>query len=42
MLGVEVTGATLGIVGLGAIGYKTAQRALGFNMKILYHQRTKK
>lgn len=42
LLGVEVSDATLGIVGLGSIGFKIAQRALGFNMKILYHQRSRK
>lgn len=38
-LGQEVTGATLGIVGMGRIGYKVAQRARAFEMKILYHNR---
>lgn len=38
-LGYEVTGSTLGIVGLGRIGIKIAQRALGFKMKILYNKR---
>lgn len=38
-LGYEVTGSTLGIVGLGRIGLKIAQRALGFRMKILYNKR---
>ena len=37
--GHEVTGSTLGIVGLGRIGIKIAQRALGFEMKILYNNR---
>ncbi|KAF6268545.1 hypothetical protein mRhiFer1_009800 [Rhinolophus ferrumequinum] len=37
-LGQEVTGATLGIVGMGRIGYKVAQRARAFEM-ILYHNR---
>lgn len=37
MLGQEVHGATLGIVGLGRIGYAVAQRAQGFGMRILYH-----
>lgn len=36
-LGVEVTGKTLGIVGLGRIGSRIAPRAKGFGMKILYH-----
>jgi glyoxylate reductase len=36
MLGRDVTGATLGIVGGGRIGLAMAKRALGFNMDILY------
>ncbi|XP_050748595.1 probable 2-ketogluconate reductase [Gymnogyps californianus] len=39
-LGVEVTGATLGIIGMGSIGYKIALRAKAFEMNILYHNRT--
>jgi glyoxylate reductase len=34
--GDEVTGSTLGIVGLGRIGGAVAQRARGFEMRILY------
>ena len=37
--GYEVTGSVLGIVGMGRIGIKVAQRALGFGMKILYNKR---
>lgn len=42
-LGVEVTGKTLGIVGLGRIGSRVVARANGFGMRILYHdtRRTK-
>ncbi|XP_048403582.2 probable 2-ketogluconate reductase isoform X2 [Stegostoma tigrinum] len=40
--GVEVTGATLGIIGMGRIGYKVAQKAKGFDMKILYHNRNRR
>lgn len=36
MLGPEVTGKTLGIVGAGRIGQATAKRATGFNMKVVY------
>jgi glyoxylate reductase len=39
MLGYNVHGATLGIIGLGRIGAAVARRAKGFNMKILYHSR---
>ncbi|XP_051654864.1 probable 2-ketogluconate reductase isoform X1 [Manacus candei] len=41
-LGVEVTRATLGIIGMGSIGYKVAQRARAFNMRILYHNRNQR
>ncbi|NXW53390.1 GRHPR reductase, partial [Eurystomus gularis] len=41
-LGVEVTGATLGIIGMGSIGYKIALRAKAFAMNILYHNRTQR
>lgn len=37
LLGQEVYGATLGIVGLGRIGQAVARRARGFGMKVLYH-----
>jgi lactate dehydrogenase-like 2-hydroxyacid dehydrogenase len=36
MLGPEVSGKTLGIVGAGRIGQATAKRAHGFNMKVVY------
>jgi glyoxylate reductase len=39
MLGREVHGATLGIIGLGQIGRQVARRALGFDMTVLYHNR---
>jgi glyoxylate reductase len=38
-LGSEVTGKTLGIIGLGQIGKEVARRAKGFRMPILYHNR---
>ena len=41
-LGSEVNGSTLGVIGLGGIGTETAKRALGFDMKVLYHSRTRK
>ncbi|KAM5222159.1 putative 2-ketogluconate reductase [Ctenodactylus gundi] len=41
-MGQEVSGATLGIVGMGTIGYKIAQRAKAFEMKILYHNRNRR
>jgi len=36
MLGTEVTGKTLGIVGFGRIGQAVARRARGFGMRVLY------
>ena len=41
-LGVDVHGATLGIVGLGRIGQAVARRARGFDMRVRYHSRTRK
>ncbi|MBW3634449.1 MAG: D-glycerate dehydrogenase [Chloroflexi bacterium] len=35
LLGQEVSGATIGIVGLGRIGKEVAKRARGFNMRVL-------
>ncbi len=35
-LGLDIHGATLGIIGLGRIGQAVAHRASGFKMKILY------
>ncbi|TML15272.1 MAG: D-glycerate dehydrogenase [Actinobacteria bacterium] len=37
----ELTGATLGIVGLGRIGQAVARRAVGFDLRVLYAQRTR-
>jgi lactate dehydrogenase-like 2-hydroxyacid dehydrogenase len=42
MLGRDVHGATLGIVGLGKIGTAVARRARGFGMRILYSRRAPK
>ena len=40
-LGQELTGSTLGIVGLGRIGAAVARRARGFDLRVLYTQRTR-
>ncbi|XP_071958110.1 glyoxylate/hydroxypyruvate reductase B-like isoform X1 [Antedon mediterranea] len=42
LIGQNVTGATLGILGMGNIGYCIAKRAMGFRMKVLYHNRTRR
>jgi glyoxylate reductase len=39
MLGREVHGKTLGIIGMGRIGQQVARRAIGFEMTVLYHNR---
>jgi len=39
LLGIDVHGSTLGIVGLGRIGQAVARRAAGFGMTVLYNQR---
>ena len=39
LLGHDVHGKTLGIVGMGDIGSAVAKRAAGFGMRILYHNR---
>jgi glyoxylate reductase len=39
LLGRDVSGATLGIVGFGRIGREVARRAHGFGMRILAHSR---
>jgi len=39
MLGSEVHGQTLGIIGLGRIGKQVAKRARAFDMPIVYHNR---
>ncbi len=40
-LGVDVHHATLGIIGMGRIGQVIAKRALGFDMRVIYHNRTR-
>ena len=40
LLGSDIHGATLGIVGMGRIGRAVAKRAQGFNMRILFHSRS--
>jgi lactate dehydrogenase-like 2-hydroxyacid dehydrogenase len=40
MLGLDISGTTLGIVGMGRIGRAVARRAAGFNMDIIYTSRS--
>ncbi|HEU0197679.1 MAG TPA: D-glycerate dehydrogenase [Nevskiaceae bacterium] len=40
-LGQDVSGHTLGILGMGRIGRAVARRAVGFGMPVLYHNRSK-
>ena len=42
LLGRDLSGATLGIVGMGGVGTEVARRALGFGMRIVYHSRSRK
>ena len=39
LLGAEISGKTLGIIGMGRIGQAVAHRAAGFRMPIRYHSR---
>jgi glyoxylate reductase len=39
LLGVEVSGRTFGIIGMGRIGQAVARRAAGFRLRVLYHAR---
>ena len=39
MLGREIHGSTLGIIGMGRIGEQVARRARGFDLIVLYHNR---
>ena len=40
-LGIQPSGRTLGIVGMGRIGQAVARRARGFDMRVLYHDRAR-
>ncbi len=42
LLGTELSGKTLGIWGAGRIGQAIARRALGFDLRIIYHSRVRK
>jgi gluconate 2-dehydrogenase len=40
-LGMDLHHSTIGIIGMGRIGQGIAKRALGFGMKVIYHNRTR-
>jgi glyoxylate reductase len=40
-LGADIHGATLGILGMGRIGQAIARRSMGFDMKVIYHNRSR-
>ena len=40
-MGVDVHGSTLGIIGMGRIGQAVARRSMGFNMKVIYNNRSR-
>lgn len=41
LLGADITGSTLGIIGLGRIGQAVVRRAKGFEMPVIYWNRTR-
>ena len=42
LTGQDVFGATLGIIGMGRIGEAIVKRAIGFDMKVVYHNRSRR
>ncbi|PLZ02475.1 D-glycerate dehydrogenase [Burkholderia sp. WAC0059] len=40
-LGGDIYGATLGVIGMGRIGQALARRARGFDMQVIYHNRSR-
>ncbi len=41
LLGADLHGATLGIIGMGRIGQAVARRSMGFDMQVIYHNRSR-
>jgi len=41
MLGADLHGSTLGIIGMGRIGQAIARRSIGFDMRVIYHNRSR-
>ena len=42
LVGKDVSGTTMGVIGMGRIGQAVARRAKGFDMKVLYHNRRRR
>ena len=42
LIGADLYGSTLGLIGMGRIGQAVARRASGFNMNIFYYSKTRK
>ncbi len=42
LIGQEVSGSTLGIVGMGRIGLEVAKRARAFDMRVMYNNRSRR
>lgn len=40
-LGADLHGSTLGVIGMGRIGQAIARRSMGFNMKVIYNNRSR-
>ncbi|MBC7502246.1 MAG: D-glycerate dehydrogenase [Herminiimonas sp.] len=40
-LGADLHGSTLGIIGMGRIGQAIARRSMGFDMQVIYHNRSR-
>lgn len=40
-LGADVHGSTLGVIGMGRIGQAIARRSIGFDMRVIYHNRSR-
>ncbi|MGV3743163.1 MAG: 2-hydroxyacid dehydrogenase [Burkholderiaceae bacterium] len=40
-LGMDLNNSTLGILGMGRIGQAIARRSMGFNMRVIYHNRSR-
>ena len=41
LLGADIHDATLGIIGMGRIGQAIARRSIGFDMNVIYHNRSR-